>query len=422
MEQYGYDVTFVNETPDYLQCPLCHLAMRDPVMIIACGHKYCGPCFRRLEVKMTTATNNNQQLLTCPVDNAVIDVSQVVPDLGLARVIGCLVVRCDNKPRGCQWEGELSELPTHHKKCEFILPPPQASANQDVLASIARLEKRIEVAEKRAEVAENRADIAEKDVAHMGHMLKEHTEKIKELELKDRINTKEIEALKKENYRNKTKEELRNNLAKGKAEENGKLGAASCMKPAVGNKVKTSILLKLHIGSPKDVTFSLDNTVHFNKKWSTVAAPDVVVQKGEKVMYEVKVKMNRQGVVVGWATNGFAPNNDCNMCVGGCENSWGYSALGVYKCHNKYPQWGKGCEQDGRHHVLGVALDMVRGQMLYGWDGVWDPPMGLAFKVDTHLQLFPAITGYNVDVQVNFGDTPLSFGGPDHSYKSLVQM
>ena len=46
------------------------------------------------------------------------------------------------------------------------------------------------------------------------------------------------------------------------------------------------------------------------------------------------------------------------------------------------------------------TLDMVHSQMLYGWDGVWDPPMGLTFNVDTHLQLFPAISGWYEDENV----------------------
>ena len=63
----------------------------------------------------------------------------------------------------------------------------------------------------------------------------------------------------------------------------------------------------------------------------------------------------------------------------------------------------------------------MSGELLFGWDGVWDPPMGVAFDgMDTDVPLFPAVSGMNVDVQVNFGDTPLLFGGPDPSYKSLV--
>merc|ERR1712013_162288 len=159
----------------------------------------------------TTAANNNQQLV-CPVDN--VDTSQVVPDLGLSRVIGCLIVQCDAKPRGCQWEGELSELPTHRKKCEFALPPPPQPLKQDVVSLIARLENRIDVAEKAL-------FSSEKEVAHMGHLIKENTEQLKhktkeieELKKKDIIKTKEIEELKqKDIVKTKEIEELKNNLA-----------------------------------------------------------------------------------------------------------------------------------------------------------------------------------------------------------------
>ena len=481
MDVYGYDNLFVHETPDYLKCPLCHLVMREPMLIVSCGHKFCGPCFRRLEEKTTTV----DQQLVCPVDKAVVDTSLVVNELGLARAIGCLVVNCDEQPRGCPWEGELSELPTHRKKCEFSLQPPPQPLKQDVVALIARLENRIDVAEKAL-------FSSEKEVAHMGCLIKENTEEIKALKLKDLEKTKEIDELKKRdanrtkeinelkkedanktkeinelkkedanktkeidelkkedanktkeidelknNDANKTKEidelkkrdanktkqidELKNNLAK-KGEEI-EIGAMSGTKPVVRVGVKRKVQLKFHRGLQGNITISPDNSVHFNNNLSTVAAPDVVVHDGEKVVYEVKVKWSGGSVRVGWATNRFTPHNNGDMYVGKCKNSWCFNARDGHMWHNdNSTQWGKWCERDGRDHVLGVALDMVRGQMLYGWDGVWDPPMGVAFNVDTHLQLFPAITGGYVDVQVNFGDTPLSFGGPDASYKSLVEM
>ena len=396
MDVYGYDHLIVGETPDYLKCPLCHLVMQEPMLIVTCGHKFCGPCFRRRKEKTTTA---DQQLI-CPVDNAMVDTSQVVPDLGLSRVIGCLVVQCDDKPRGCQWEGELSELPTHHKKCEFALPPALQPLNQDVVALIARLENRIDVAEKAL-------SSSEKEVAHMGCLIKENTEEIKALKLKDLEKTKEIDELKKRDASktkeidelknkdvNKTREieELKKNLAKkGKEIELG--AVASGAKPVVRCEVRKKVYLKLHRGLQNEVTISPDNSVHFkNNRFSTVAAPDVVVNKGDKVVYEVKVRWSgASGILVGWATSGFIPSNNGNMLVGCCAHSWGYRALHWDKCHNNSnTPWGKRCERDG-HHILGVALDMVRGQMLYGWDGVWDPPMGVAFNVDTHLLLFPAI-------------------------------
>ena len=51
--------SFVSETHDYLECPLCRLLMRDPIMIVTCGHKFCGPCFRRLGEKTAETAENN---------------------------------------------------------------------------------------------------------------------------------------------------------------------------------------------------------------------------------------------------------------------------------------------------------------------------------------------------------------------------
>ena len=67
------------------------------------------------------------------------------------------------------------------------------------------------------------------------------------------------------------------------------------------------INLKFHRSLP-NITPSPDNTVHFNN-WSTVAATDVVVQKGEKVVYEVKRK--RVIVVIYQKISPYLPTTVC---------------------------------------------------------------------------------------------------------------
>jgi hypothetical protein len=76
--------------------------------------------------------------------------------------------------------------------------------------------------------------------------------------------------------------------------------------------------------------------------------------------------------------------------------------------------WGKRIERDGTEHVLSVALDMVAGQILFGWGGVWGPPMGTAFQqINTNLKLFPAISGWNnMKMSVNLGGRPFKYGEP----------
>lgn len=49
-EQYGYHADFVQDVPDSLKCVVCHLVMRQPVQIMACGHRLCMSCFQRIEI------------------------------------------------------------------------------------------------------------------------------------------------------------------------------------------------------------------------------------------------------------------------------------------------------------------------------------------------------------------------------------
>ena len=39
----GFDFVFVSELSQEQKCPICLLAMRDPVQT-ECGHRFCGSC------------------------------------------------------------------------------------------------------------------------------------------------------------------------------------------------------------------------------------------------------------------------------------------------------------------------------------------------------------------------------------------
>ena len=63
------DCLFLEEIPAYLSCVVCTLVLRDLVMILTCGHKYCSLCYRDLK----DYANNNNLRLTCPLDRGVVD-------------------------------------------------------------------------------------------------------------------------------------------------------------------------------------------------------------------------------------------------------------------------------------------------------------------------------------------------------------
>ena len=42
----GYDDDFVSPVDDDLQCSICFLPLREPVLT-RCGHRFCGECLQR---------------------------------------------------------------------------------------------------------------------------------------------------------------------------------------------------------------------------------------------------------------------------------------------------------------------------------------------------------------------------------------
>ena len=44
----GYDYEFTSNVPDYWECLVCHLTLKDPVQIEKCGHRLCSICMECL--------------------------------------------------------------------------------------------------------------------------------------------------------------------------------------------------------------------------------------------------------------------------------------------------------------------------------------------------------------------------------------
>jgi len=175
-----------------------------------------------------------------------------------------------------------------------------------------------------------------------------------------------------------------------------------------------------HIGGSSDTIISCDNTIEF-KMWSTVALPRVVLQRGSKVCYEVTfIQCGRETQhQIGWATQDFFTQPEIRG-VGECVYSYGID--GTYKLHNEYVESGKewgtrfkakcGC-------VVGVAADLCEGKLLFGLDGNWTTPMGVAFSIEADAEISPALSAQWVTVVVNLGQVPFKYGPPDSSYQPL---
>ncbi len=97
----GYDYEFVETPPEYLECSICLLTLRDPHVSSCCGNHFCQPCISRVQ-----AANR-----LCPLCNE----SEFTTLLhkGVLRTINSLTVFCKWRRLGCDWKGEIRNLGEH---------------------------------------------------------------------------------------------------------------------------------------------------------------------------------------------------------------------------------------------------------------------------------------------------------------------
>ena len=56
----GYDNEFASPLPQEYECPICHLAFREPVQIEECGHRFCQSCLMELRKRYVVASTVNE--------------------------------------------------------------------------------------------------------------------------------------------------------------------------------------------------------------------------------------------------------------------------------------------------------------------------------------------------------------------------
>ena len=105
--QGGYLHEFIDAPLEIFVCNICHLPSRDPHLNVCCGHTFCKSC---LDATKKVAILKN----TCPMCRSKDFTS--VPNKQAHRAIRSLNVLCDNKSKGCLWQGELSAMEDHLRK------------------------------------------------------------------------------------------------------------------------------------------------------------------------------------------------------------------------------------------------------------------------------------------------------------------
>ncbi|XP_040184010.1 TNF receptor-associated factor 6 isoform X2 [Rana temporaria] len=106
-ETQGYDVDFDPPLESKYECPICLMALREPLQT-PCGHRFCKACI----IKSIRDAGPK-----CPVDNDLLLEHQLFPDNFAKREILSLMVRCPSQD--CSARMELRNVEHHQAVCAF---------------------------------------------------------------------------------------------------------------------------------------------------------------------------------------------------------------------------------------------------------------------------------------------------------------
>ena len=106
----GLDARFVDRLSERHTCPVCLVALREPMMT-KCGHLICNDCVRPLA---------RRGRVVCPLCREEQNESEIYPNNYDKREIMSLKIYCDQQEKGCGWKGELRERETHNETCGYV--------------------------------------------------------------------------------------------------------------------------------------------------------------------------------------------------------------------------------------------------------------------------------------------------------------
>jgi len=156
----GYDYEFVTNLPEDLTCVVCHFALKNPVQLEDCGHRFCKECFDQ----MKQHAMENYLQLCCPLDRQLIPNGHVFKDKATERTVLNLSVKCRNFGEECTWIGELREALNHEAKCPKNTPRGNekfAIELQQILKGMTELAAKVKISEE--EIKANKQKLVDKD-------------------------------------------------------------------------------------------------------------------------------------------------------------------------------------------------------------------------------------------------------------------
>lgn len=172
-------------------------------------------------------------------------------------------------------------------------------------------------------------------------------------------------------------------------------------------------------GTPGVSACTADHEIHFNA-FDTIGAPSNAISRGS-FFYEIEIVSLEQGLTqFGWADADFKRSDEAvHEGTGDDEDSFAADGSRVQRWHGgdsfDFGQpWSDG-------DVIGCAANLDEGTLLFGLNGSWEEPMGVAFEgIAPTGGLYPSLTASNGTFRVNLGGRPFKFGPPNATFSAVV--
>ena len=105
------DYAFTSDVPEYFVCEICHGVLKECLTTSCCLHSFCTSCLER-------ARGFKDSCPSCRAEHF-----DTTKDRKTDRLVGSLKVSCRFSAKGCEWQGELSEVEESHIKrnCPYAL-------------------------------------------------------------------------------------------------------------------------------------------------------------------------------------------------------------------------------------------------------------------------------------------------------------
>lgn len=104
----GYMYKFIDNLPDDMICLICQFPACNPHQRDCCGKIFCKACLDEHEKHSNQCPNCRQN-------------GKNFYDKRSERQIKSLKMSCENEEKGCKWQGELFNLESHTKDCQYAV-------------------------------------------------------------------------------------------------------------------------------------------------------------------------------------------------------------------------------------------------------------------------------------------------------------